>query len=87
MSVLALPTYRQRPVSAPSMNYESPITRSDSGSPDELQPLLNREALLTAWPKRCALVVEEIIVTEKNYVESLHEVVMVSASAKQHKHD
>ena len=83
MSVLALPTYRQRPISAPSMNYEASIAMNESSSPEEVQPLLDREALLAAWPKRSALVVEEIVVTEKNYVESLHEVVMVSALEKE----
>lgn len=86
MSVLALPTYRQRPVSAPSMNLESSLTKSESlSSSEESQPILDREALLAAWPKRSALVVEEIVVTEKNYVESLHEVVMVSALGKEQK--
>ena len=83
MSVLALPSYRQRPISAPSMDYDSPITMNESNPLEELQPLLDRETLLAAWPKRSALVVEEIVVTEKNYVESLHEVVMVSALTKE----
>ena len=36
------------------------------------------ERLLASWPRKCAFIVEEILQTEKTYVNSLQEIVNVS---------
>ena len=45
---------------------------------DTIEELIDLERLFQAWPRRCAYVVEEMVTTERCYLESLDEVIVVS---------
>ena len=38
----------------------------------------NRQRLLAVWPHKCVFVVEEILKTEEDYVESLRQIIEVT---------
>lgn len=40
----------------------------------------SRQRLLAVWPLKCAFVVEEILKTEEDYVESLRQIIEVGLS-------
>ena len=47
-----------------------------------------RERLVEAWPSRCAVLVLELLETERRYVQSLEEILKVfSAITKTHSND
>ena len=60
---------RIRPVSAPPQTLNSSMT--------ELTSLIDKKVLYEAWPQKSARVVEELIVTEKTYVDALNDIITV----------
>ena len=65
--------------SAVSSNHDSTcIVTSTAAIADGDHVPLDRKVLFDSWPQRSAHVIEELIVTERNYVESLNEIIDVS---------
>lgn len=55
-----------RRVSAPPQTHSSPMTS-----------LIDKKNLYEAWPHKSAHVVEELIMTEKSYVDALSDIITV----------
>ena len=62
-----------RPISAPPETYNSPMT--------EFTSLIDKKILYEAWPRKSARVVEELIVTEKSYVDALSDIITVCSKS------
>ena len=54
------------------------IPRTVTKLQDPLAGDVDRDKLFQVWPMRSAHVITEMLITEKGYIESLHEVIIVS---------
>ena len=86
MAYLAAPVSEQgpRPISAPpdsiSLQPPSTVPRSLSMNSPASTSVVDRDKLFESWPRKSAHVVEELISTERTYLQALDDVITVSGA-------